>query len=162
MTPVPNSITSLSKSHSGCVLHQGMLSTPVPFVPWQSGLPFPRYNLTLKNQGQRSRSKVPQSAQRPADSSPYFFTSGHPIHSSPFRSMTIGPPIPETQFDLKHSRPKVYVKGTPVSAASCWLILLVFHIRTSYRLPSPSFHDNRASHSQDTIWPWKSKVKGQV
>ena len=40
------------------VSHQGILSTPVSFVPWQSGLPFPRYNLTLKIKGQRSRSKV--------------------------------------------------------------------------------------------------------
>ena len=51
------------------------------------------------------------------------------------------------------------VKGTPVSAASFSLISLVFHVRVSYQLPSPSFHDNRASHSRDTIWPWKFKVK---
>ena len=38
---------------------------------------------------------------------------------------------------------------------------LVFHIRASYRLPSVSSHDNRASHSRDTVWPWKFKVKGQ-
>ena len=65
------------------------------------------------------------------------------------------PPIPETQFDLENSRSKVKVKGTPVSAASSWLISLVFHIRASYRLPSLLFHDNRASHSRNTIWPWK-------
>ena len=41
-----------------------------------------------------------------------------------------------------------------------WLISLVFHIRASYRLLSFSFHDNRACHSRDTIWPWKFKVKG--
>ena len=35
------------------VSHQGILSTPVPFIPWRSGLPFPRYNLTLTIQGQR-------------------------------------------------------------------------------------------------------------
>ena len=52
------------------VSHQGILSTPVPFVPWQSGLPFLRYNLTLEIRGQRSRSKVPQSAQHPVDSFP--------------------------------------------------------------------------------------------
>ena len=74
--------------------------------------------------------------------------------------MTIGPPIPKIQFDLENSRSKVKVKGTPVSAVSSWLISLVFHIRASYRLPSLLFHDNRASHSQDTIWPWKLKVKG--
>ena len=35
-------------SHYLSVSHQGILSTPVPFVPWQSGLPFLRYNLNLK------------------------------------------------------------------------------------------------------------------
>ena len=30
----------------------------------------------------------------------------------------------------------------------------------SYRLPPLLFHDNWASHSRDTIWPWKFKVKG--
>ena len=58
------------------------------------GLPFPRYHLTLKIQGQMSRSKVPQSAQHPVDQFPYCFTSGHPIDSCPFRSMTIAPPPP--------------------------------------------------------------------
>ena len=40
-------------THFLSVSHQGILSTPVPFVPWQSGLPFPTYNLTFKIQGQR-------------------------------------------------------------------------------------------------------------
>ena len=53
------------------------------------------------------------------------------------------------------------VKSTPVSAASRLLISLMFHIRASYRLLSPSFHDISASHSRDTIWPWQFKVKGQ-
>ena len=75
--------------------------------------------------------------------------------------MTIGPLIPGIQFNHENSRSKVKVKGTPVSAASCWLISLVFHIRASYRLPSPLFHDNRSSHSRDTIWPWKFNVEGQ-
>ena len=91
-SPWSLAVSSTSRSHSGCLLHRGILLTPIPFVPWQSGLPFPRYNLTLKIQGQRQRSKVPQSAQRPVDS-------------------------------------------------------------LSYWLPSLSFHDNRASHSRDTIWP---------
>ena len=108
-SPRSLTVSSASRSHSGCVLHQGM----------------------------------------------------HAIDSRPFHSMTIGPPIPEIQFDLENSRSKVKVKGTPVSAASFWLISLVFYIRASYQLPSPSFHDNpnRASHSQDIIWPWKFKVK---
>ena len=78
-----------------------MLSTPIPFIPWQSGLPFPRYNLTMKIQVQRSRSKVPQSAQRPVDSFPYCFTSGHPIDSRPFRSWLSGLPFPRYNLILK-------------------------------------------------------------
>ena len=74
--------------------------------------------------------------------------------------MAIRPPIPEIQFDLENSSSKAKV-NTPVSTASCWLISLVFHIRASYWLPSPSFYDNRASHSRDTIWPWTFRVKGQ-
>ena len=83
------------------------------------------------------------------------------IDSRPFHSMIIQPPIPEIQFDLENSRSKLKVKGTPVSAMSFWLISLVLPIRESYQLPSPSFHDNWASYSRDTIWPWKFKVKGQ-
>ena len=78
----------------------------------------------------------------------------------PFRSMTIGPPIPEIQFDLENARSNVKVIGTPVSTSSSWLMSLVFHLRASNRLPSFSFHDNQASHSPDTIWPWIFKVKG--
>ena len=76
-------------------------------------------------------------------------------------SMTIGPPIPEIQFDLENSRSKADVKSTPVSPASWSLISWMFHIRASYRLLSPLFHDIWGSHSWDTIWPWKFKVKGQ-
>ena len=83
------------------------------------------------------------------------------IDSHPFRSLTIGPPIPEIQFDLENSRSKAKDKSTPVSTAPCWLISLAFHIRASYRLQSPSFHDIWVSHSRDTIWPWQFKVKGQ-
>ena len=81
--------------------------------------------------------------------------------------------IPNTfhSNQASHSRDKIWpwkfkVKGkgkcTPVSVTCCWLISLVFHIRASNRLPSPSFHDNRASHSRDTIWPWKFKVIGRI
>ena len=35
----------------------------------------------------------------------------------------------------------------------------MFHIRASYRLPSLSFCGNQVSHSRDTIWHWRSKVK---
>ena len=74
------------------------------------------------------------------------FTSGHPIDSCPFHSVTIGLPIPEMQFDFENSSSMVTVKGTIVSAASSWLFCVVFHIRAYCRHPSLSFHDNRASH----------------
>ena len=61
---------SIQLTHFLSVSHQDIPLTPIPFVSWQSGLPFPRYDLTLKIHGQRSRSKVPQSAQRPVDSFP--------------------------------------------------------------------------------------------
>ena len=89
------------------------------------------------------------------------FTSRHCMDSHPFRSMTIRPPISKKQFNLENSRSKIKVKDTPVNAVSCWIISLVFNIRASYQLPSPSFHDNRASYSRDIIWLWKFKVKGQ-
>ena len=73
--------------------------------------------------------------------------------------MTIGPPTLEIQFDVKNLRSKFKIKITPVNAASSWLISLVFHMRASCQLPS--FHDNRASHSRYTNWPWIFKVKGQ-
>ena len=41
----------------------------------------------------------------------------------------------KASFRLPSSRPKVKVKGTPVSAASCWLISMLFHIRA----PVPFF-----------------------
>ena len=107
-SPRSLTVSSTSRSHSGCISHQGM----------------------------------------------------HAIDSHPFHPMTILPPIPKIQFDLENSRSKVKVKDTPVSAASFWLISLVFHIRVSYWLLSLSFHDNRASHSRDTIWPSKFKVRG--
>ena len=69
-SPQSLTVSSATRSHNGCLLHQGILLTPIPFIPWHSGLSFPRYNLTLKIQGQRSRSKVPQSVQCPVDSFP--------------------------------------------------------------------------------------------
>ena len=65
--------------------------------------------------------------------------------------MTIGPPIPEIQFDLEISRSKIKVKSTPVSATSSRLISVVFYIRDFHRLPSLSFRENPASHSRDTF-----------
>ena len=115
--------------------------------------PIPEIQFDLENS--RSKAKVKSTPVSAASCwlISLCFTSGHPIDSHPFRSMTIGPPISEIQLDLENSRSKV--KGIPVSAVSSWLISLVYHIRASYRLPSLSFHDNRASHSR------KVRVKGQ-
>ena len=44
------SLHSIHSNHCLGVSHQGILSTPIPYIPWQSGLPFPKYNLTLKIQ----------------------------------------------------------------------------------------------------------------
>ena len=41
-------VSAVSSRLVSLVSHQAILSTPAPFVPWQSGLPFPRYNLTVK------------------------------------------------------------------------------------------------------------------
>ena len=72
----------------------------------------------------------------------FYIRACYPLPSLSFHT-TIGPPIPEIQFGHENSRSKVKVEGTPVSTVSCWLICLVFHIRASYRLPSPSFHEVR-------------------
>ena len=129
-----------------------MLLTPVPFIPWQSGLSFPRYNLTLKIQGQRYPS------QRNILLTHFLSVSHQGILSTPVLSFHDNRP--------SHSWDTIWpwkfkVKGTPVSTASSRLISVVLHIRASYRLPSLSLHDNRSSHSRDTIWPKKFKVKGQ-
>ena len=116
-----------------------------PFDPWQSGLPLPRYNLTL-------RSKVKVKGTPVSVASSWLISLVFHIRVS----YRLRPFIRDTIWPCK-----LKVKSTPVSAASCWLISLVFHIRASYWLPSLSFHDNQASHSWDTIWPWKFMVKGQ-
>ena len=63
----------------------------------------------------------------------------------------------DTIWSLKF---KVIGQGQRYPSQRSWLISLVFHIRASYRHPSLSFHDNRASHFWDPISPWKFKVKG--
>ena len=129
-----------------------MLLTSVPFIPWQSGLPFPRYNLTSKIQGQRYPSQC--SVQLT-----HFLSVSHqgipstPIPLVPWQS---GLPFPRYNLTLKIPW-KFKVRGTPVSPACSLLISVVFHISASYRLQSLSFHDNQATHSLDTIL----KVKGQ-
>ena len=133
-------------------------------------IPEKLYHVENQTKNQRGGHWLSQSSRTYQILSPCPFCSmtiGHPIGSRPFRSMTmiiIGPPIAEIQFDLENSRSKIKVECTQISAASSWLISFVFHIRASYRLPSPSSHDhndNRASHSRDTTWPWKFKVKDQ-
>ena len=82
------------------------------------------WKFKVKGQGERYPSQC-------SDQLTHFlkcFTSGHPIDSRPFRSITIRPPIPKIRFDLENSRSKVKVKGTLVSVASSWLISFLFHI----------------------------------
>ena len=122
-------VSSSSRSHSGCVSHQGITNVKV-------------------------------NGTRISTTSSWLISLVFHIKASyrprPFSSMTTRPHSRDTIWQWKF---KVKVKGTPVSAASSWLISLVFRIRASYQLPSPSFHDNRASHSWDKILPWKFKVR---
>ena len=155
-------VSSASRSHSGCVLHQGMHAiNSRPFHSITILPPVPEIQFDLEN----SRSKVKVKGTPVSTASFWLISLVFHIRAS---YQLLSPPFQDNQashseikFDLENSRSKVKVKGTPVSAASIWLISLVFHIRTSYRLPSLSFHDNPASHSWDIIWPWKFKVKGQ-
>ena len=121
------------------------------FIPWLSGFPFPRYNLTLKIQGQSWRSKVPQTVLL----TNFLSVSYQGILSTlaPFVSWQLGLPFPRYNLALK-------IQGERLASrtASSGLISIVFHIRAYYRLPSLSFHHNRGSYSRYTIWPWKFKV----
>ena len=123
VTPVPRSIFRFQVTRWLCFT-SGHAINSRPFFSMTIGPPIPEIQFDLAS----SRSKVPQSAQRPVDSFPQCFTSGHPIDSRPFRSMTIGPPIPGIHCVLDNSRSKVKVKGTLVSVASRWLISFLFHI----------------------------------
>ena len=122
-------------------------------------LPIPKTQFDLKIQGQRSRSKYP--SQRSVKLT-HFLSVSHQgiLNSCPLCPWQSGFPFPRHNLTWKF-KVKGQDQSTPVSAVSSWLIFLVFHIRASYQLPSLLFHDNWASHSQDTIWPWKFKVKGQ-
>ena len=128
---------SLQLTHFHNVSHQGILSTPILFVSRQSGLPFLRHNLTLKIQGQRSTTKVPQSKQHLVDLFSWCFTSGLPIDSRPFCSMTIRPPIPAIQFVLENSRSKVKVKGQGQRYLSKFSIQLTHFLFVSHQLDQP-------------------------
>ena len=125
-------VSSASRSHSGCLLHQGILLTPIPFIPWQSGLPFPRYNLTLKIQGQRSRSKVP--SQCSVQLTHFLSVSHQGILSTPVPFVPWQSGLPFLRYNLtlkiqgQSSRSKVKVNGTLDSKASSWLISFLFRI----------------------------------
>ena len=71
------------------------------------------------------------------------------------------PPHCETRMSRRKRRHLKSPRSLTVSSASRSHSGCLFYIRASYWFPSLSFHDNRASHSQDTIWPWKFKIKGQ-
>ena len=86
----------------------------------------------------------------------------HPIDSRPFRSMSIGPPIPELWL-FQNLTLKIKGQGHGWgnnSKLQCGSDILGL---TSYRLTSLWFHVNRPSHSWVMtffkIWPWNSKVK---
>ena len=118
---------SAQLTHFISVSHQGILSTPVPFVPWQSGLPFLRSNFTLKIQGQRHPSQC--SIQLT-----HFRSVSHQgILSTlvPFIPLQSGLPFQRYNYTLKiqgqKSRSKVKVKWTLVSVASSWLISFLSH-----------------------------------
>ena len=64
----------------------------------------------------------------------------HHIHSLPFGSMSIGPPIPEIQY-FQNLTLKIQGQGHSSSSQSCY---------TTYRLISLSSHADRPSHSWDT------------
>ena len=76
------------------------------------------WNFKVKGKGQR----YPKQCSIPL--TPLLSVLHQVILSSPIPPffMTIGPFIPEIQFDLENSRSKVKVKDTPVSPASSWLI----------------------------------------
>ena len=129
-SPLSLTVSSASRSHSGCLLHQGILLTLIPVVPWKSGLPFPGYDLTLTIQGQSQRYPSQHSIQMT-----HFLSVSHqgilstPVPFVPWQS---GLPFPRYNLTLKiqgqRSRSKVKVKGTLVSVASSWLISFLFHI----------------------------------
>ena len=113
---------SVLLTHFLSVSHQGILSTPVPFVPWQSGLPFPRYNLTSTTQGQRYPS------QRSIQLTHFCSVSHQGILSTPVPFVPWQSGLPFLRYNLtlkiqgQRSRSKVKVKGTLDSVASSWLI----------------------------------------
>ena len=81
----------------------------------------------------------------------------HPIDSHPFRSMSIGPPIPDIQhYQNLTFKIKGQGHGWGNHSKSQWgSNILSTHI--------PLFHVNRPSHSWVMtffkIWPWNLKVK---
>ena len=63
--------SSASRSHSGCVLHQGMHAIDSrPFHSMTIRPPIPEIQFDLENSRSNVGSKVPQSAQCPFDSFP--------------------------------------------------------------------------------------------
>ena len=64
-------------------------------------------------------------------------------------------PIPEIQFDLENSRPKVQVKVTLVSVASSWLISFCF---TSTGPTIPKIWQIECSTGEKRIWNFTLKI----
>ena len=69
--------------------------------------------------------------------------------------MTVGPHIPEIQFDLENSRSKVKVKGILVSVASSWLISFSF---TSIGPTIPKIWQIECWTGEKRIWNFTKKI----
>ena len=128
-SPGSLTISSASRSQSGCVLRQGILSTSVPFVPWQSGLPLSRYNLPWKFKVKGKGQSYPSQCSVELT---HFLTVSHrgilstPVPLVPWQSILRNNLTSKIQG--QNSRSKVKVKGTLVSVTSNWRISFLFNI----------------------------------
>ena len=135
------------KSQSGCYI----LSTHIPFVPCHSALPFPRYSI-FKLWPWKSKVKVMVEGMLKVTT-----WVQHSIDSHPFRSMSIGPPIPEIQHFQNLT---LKIQGQGHGWGGHWKSqhgsnILLTHIPL---IPSQSAIPF-LRYDFFKIWPWKSKVK---
>ena len=136
----------LSISISGLRISMIILSTPVPFVPWQSGLPFPIYSLTLKIKGQCQRCPCQRSIQLT-----HFLSISHQgILSTPVPFVPWQSGLPwDTNWPWKF---KVNVKGTLVSVTFSWLINFCFPPTI------PKIWQIECSTGEKRIWNFTKKI----
>ena len=136
---------------SKCQCGSSILSTHIRFVPCQSALPFLRYS-TFKIWPWKSRVKV--MGEVTVQSHNVGLTS---YRLTPFRSMSVGPPIPEIQH-FQNLTLKIKGQGHwwGHSLKSQWgSSILWSHIPF---IPCQSALPFLRC-STFKIWPWKSKVK---